>query len=232
MTPRILPALALLLLGSAPEPDAGERAGRVLVSMPAPWFSPEHPLPETPAEREARIGRVADEVNEQVEAIDDETGVLRATGWSRDDLVAGASVVAYVESALAWEVHAGEPWPGRPPPFGDRGRARCLFQLQASASSVPRPEFRPFAPEEHPTLAGLDDEATERCVRAGVRALAWQAWRCRGKLAGHLSKGDRQWAMAVLFTEYRRPGNCNHVSSQAIARAHAWKAFRYRMRKR
>lgn len=228
MLRHLLAAFALMLLGSVPAPDAGERAHRVLITMPSPWFDPAHPLPETTPEREARIGRVAVEVAAQVERIDDETGLLRATGWSRDDIVAAAAVLAYTESAFAWEVHAGAPWPGRPAPFGDKGRARCLFQLQVGASQVPRPEFRPFVHEEHQTLAGLDEAATRRCVRAGVRALAWQAWRCRGKLAS--ARWGKQHSMAVLFTEYRRPGSCDAASSQAISRAFAWKTFRYRMR--
>jgi hypothetical protein len=197
--------------------------------MPVPWFDPAHPLPETSDERDARLGRVSHEVEEQVRALDDATGLLRATGWGLDDFVAMAMIAAYNESSMAWEVHAGQEWPGRPSPFGDRGRARCLFQLQRTAAMVPKDEFRPFELAEHMLLAGLDDEATTRCVRAGVRALAWQAWRCRGKLAKNLAVGDRQWAVAVLYAEYHRPGACNHPTSQSLGRAFAWKTFRYRM---
>ncbi len=141
-----------------------------------------------------------------------------------------AANLAYEESSLAWEAHAGEPWPGRPAPKGDHGRASCLFQLQRSAASVPDPKFRPFELSEHKALTGVDEDATQRCVRAGVKALAWQAWRCRRQLKQHIETGDKQYAVAVIYGEYHLPSQfCIHLTSQSIKRAFDWRQFMDRM---
>jgi len=225
--PKIVLLFTVLLLAPLQAPDVGERAAGLLLSMPRPWFDPAHPLPETEEETEFRIARVAREVDAQVLEIDRSTGLLRATGFSRLDFVALAAVAAYSESSLSWEVHAGREWPGRPAPFGDHGRARCVFQLQPSASQVPFEQWRPFEPDEHLLLAGLDEESTRRCVRAGVRALAWHAWRCKKENRVLLQHGDWKQAVAVIYSEYHRPSACRYVLSDgSYKRAGTWMTFR------
>jgi hypothetical protein len=226
--------LALAATGSLAPASAGERAGTVLLAMPRPWFDPAHPLPETEAETETRIAGFAREVDAQVVELDAETDLFARTGFGRLDFVAMGAVAAYSESSLAWEVHSGIEWPGRPAPFGDKGRARCLFQLQSSAAQVPFAQWRPFEHGEHVNLAGLDEAATRRCVRAGVRALAWHAWRCRGQNAHFLAQGawGRRQAAAVIFSEYHQPRECRHVLSVgAHDRAAAWETFRSKLRR-
>jgi hypothetical protein len=206
-------------------------ATATLLSLPEPWFDPAH-RPETKEERRARLAAVIDKLVHSAARIDEETGWSKKTGLRVLDLVAMGVTQAYNESALAYEVHAGVEVPGRPSPFGDNGRARCFFQLQSSASLVPFAEWRPFEPEEWPSLVGLDDEATSRCARAGVRALAYHAWRCRKVLRPNVTAGDRYWVAAVVFAEYHRPTEwaspafCRTTTPQSLRRAHAYQTIR------
>lgn len=231
---RFLPIiLALILVGSVERRPLHDCAADTLRALPVPWFDPAHPLPETDAERDARLGRIAVEAVTQTKILDDETGFLTRTGFPLDAFIALALAGAYNESALAWEVHAGQEWPGRPAPFGDKGRARCLFQLQPSASMVPRDAFRPFDAVDHPRLAGLDEEATRRCVRAGVRAFAWQVWRCQAATRAAVAEGDRsaRYAIAVIYSEYHRPSDCRFaLSPGSLRRADAMRGFLARLR--
>jgi hypothetical protein len=226
----ILCLFGLLCLAPVSPPTPGQQAAVVLRKMPAPWFDPEQAKPETDDERNERLAQVAHAIDDEVVALNKDTQFLPKTGWRRREFVAMAANLTYEESSLAWEVHAGEPWPGRPAPKGDHGRAICLFQLQRSAASVPDPKFRPFEFSEHTALAGVDGDATQRCVRAGVKALAWQAWRCRRQLKPHIETGDKQYAVAVIYGEYHWPTQrCIHLTSKSIKRAFDWYQFMARM---
>jgi hypothetical protein len=206
-------------------------ATQAMLALPRPWFDPAH-QPETPAELEERLAGVAEQIVDAAVTVDREARWGRQTGLSVVDLVALSLTKAYNESALAYEVHAGVEVPGRPSPFGDNGRARCFFQLQPSASLVPFAAWRPFEPEEWISLVGLDDEATSRCARAGVRTLAYHAWRCRKILRPNVTAGDRYWVAAVVFAEYHRPTEwaspafCRTTTPQSLRRAHAYQTIR------
>lgn len=191
----------------------------VLLQLPAAWFPDDH-RPETGAEREKRLELIVREV------VRESVPVHQETGWSVLRLSSLALVQAYNEGAMAYEVHAGVDWPGRPPPFGDNGRAKCLFQLQVSASSVPLAKWRPFEAHEHDALAGLGPEPTRRCVRAGVRALGWQIARC-SNIQQAYRRGDHRWAATLVFTQNHRPrAACDGaLSPGSTRRAAAYESF-------
>lgn len=191
----------------------------VLLQLPSPWFPVQH-QPETEAERRDRLGRIVREV------VRESSVVHEKVGWSTLRLSSLALVQGYNEGAFAYDVHAGIEWPERPPPFGDHGRAKCLFQLQRSASSVPVTEWRPFEPEEHDELVGLEPEATRRCVRAGVRAIGWQIARCNNIQKAY-RQGDHRWAATLVFTQVHRPRpSCDGpLSPGSSRRAFAYESF-------
>ncbi len=191
----------------------------VTMKLPVAWF-PDDRRPETREQRRTRVARVTTEVAEQAHTLEERTG------WSALRLASLGMIQAYNESALAYEVHAGVDWPGRPPPFGDRGRAKCLFQLQRSAASVPFDEWRPFEPDQHDQLVGLGPEPTALCVRAGMRALAWQLVRC-DNIREAYRKADHRWAATLAYSQVHRPSSSckGALSPGSTRRAYAYEAF-------
>jgi len=201
------------------------KAAAIVLALPKAWF-PDGERPETPIEREQRIVGFVTEV---IAAAED---IAPKAGYEVDEIAALSLTFAYSESAFAWEVHAGQPWPGRPPPLGDRGRARCLFQLQRSAALVPRDEWRPFEPDEWRRLSGLDHAATRFCAQAGVRAVGWHALRCKHKVDRARSVGDHSWVGMVLASQYHRPdARCENLSRGSGRRGDLYKHLLYRLRK-
>lgn len=198
----------------------------VILTLPRPWFPEEH-RPETDAEREARISRLVTRV---VARAEEES---KRIGYTPIEVTSLSLAIAYNESALAWEVHAGQEWPKRPPPFGDNGRAACVFQLQPSAAQVPFDEWRPFEPDEWRSLAGLSERSTRLCVKAGVRAVAYHAWRCRGRLARARALGDHVYIGTVVASQYHQPRlPCGYFSRGSVRRGHLYKTLLYRLHKR
>lgn len=196
----------------------------VVLQLPAPWFPEDH-RPETEDQRAARIERIVAEVVRQVD------DVREGTGYTAAELASLSLVQMYNEGALAYEVHAGVTWPGRPPPFGDHGLAKCLFQLQPSAASVPVQRWRPFEPGRLDELVGLGELPTRRCVRAGVRAIAWQIARCRNIRDAH-AKGDARWAATLVFSQVRLPtASCSGLTAGSTRRAYAYETFLARVRR-
>lgn len=190
----------------------------VLLQLPSAWFPDEH-RPETPAERQHRLGLIVADVVRESAIVHDRTG------WPTLRLAALALVQAYNEGAFAYEVHAGVSWPGRPAPFGDHGRARCLFQLQRSAAGVPVADWRPFEADDFDQLVGLGREPTQRCVRAGVLALGWQIARCKNVRTAY-RKGDHRWAATLVFSQVHRPtADCRGLAAGSTRRAYAYESF-------
>jgi hypothetical protein len=113
-----------------------------------------------------------------VRAVAEATAVPRKDGtyavvpptwrWHRTTLAAAVLTHFYEESRFALEVHAGEEHPVW---TQDDGRARCLGQLHAG-----------FVPSHNwQELAGLDLDATKRCVLWTARALTRMALYCSPK---------------------------------------------------
>ncbi len=112
-------------------------------------------------------------------------------GWPLAGCVALAATAAKWESGLLKDVHEG----GRLGPSGER----CLFQLHRKAVAIPSPEWR-ISPEEWKRTTGLDEEATQACADAGVRALGWQVARCRIAF-----EGGGWYPASRVFEEYHVP---------------------------
>ena len=197
----------------------------VMLAMPRAWF-PDDNRPETLDERATRIGGFVSDVVDEAD-----THAPRA-GLSVIEGTALGLAFAYNESALAWEVHAGKPWPGRPSPFGRAGE-RCLLQLHRTASAVPLDDWRPFELEDFEALTGLDAAATRRCARAGVLAITWHAHLCRGYLRQHRDRGDHVWVGATIAGQYHRPAlECGTLSIGSIRRGKLYAAILYQLQKR
>ena len=195
-----------------------------ILALPRAWF-PEDNKPETDAEHDARITYVVEDI---VEEADEHAKWI---GYQADEVTALGLAFAYNESAFAWEVHAGEPWPERPSPFGPAGE-RCFFQLHRTAYMVPLDKWRPFELEEFEALTGLDRAATRRCALAGVRVIAWHAHRCRAYLAPYRAKGDHLWVGAVIAAQYHRPSlPCGSLSTGSIRRGRLYRSMLYQLRK-
>jgi hypothetical protein len=201
------------------------KAAAVILALPAAWF-PEGNRPETVTERATRITGVTDTV------VDEAAEHSKWIGYQVEEVTALGLAFSYNESAFAWEVHAGKPWPKRPPPLGDNGHAACVFQLQPSASMVPLDKWRPFERDEWSSLVGLDPESTRRCVRGGIRAIAWHAHLCRGYLAKHRALGDHKWVGSVIAAQYHKPSlPCGYLSSGSTRRGRLYAAILYQLRK-
>ncbi len=211
----------------------------VFMTFQAAWF-PEGQAPETVEQRELRIAIALEEIVTESEDIYISHDLQKIIGFELIDLVALSVIQAKWESgSLAYEIHAGTYVQGRPSPFGDGGRARCFFQLQKTASLVPFDKWRPFEPDEWITLAGLDRQSTQRCARAGVRVLAYHAWRCRKPLKDLFKNGelttamDRRWFAAHVYHENWKPRpwgeRCRRPRVDAVDRANSYTSFRRRL---
>lgn len=222
-------------------PHAQLVAAVVLVwnTFQAPWFE-EGQAPETNEQRETRNALALEDIVTASEDIYLSHDLEKLVGFELIDLVALSVIQAKWESGtLAYEIHSGTRVQGRPSPFGDGGRARCFFQMQKTASQVPFDKWRPFEPEEWITLAGLDRQSTQRCARAGVRAIAYHSWRCRKPLKALFKNGeltttmDRRWFAAHVYHENWKPRSwgerCKRPRVQAVDRANSYTSFRRRL---
>lgn len=111
-------------------------------------------------------------------------------GWPYEACVAlGATAVKW-ESGLLEKVHSGE----KRGPSGEL----CLFQLHPGAVASD-PAYRI---ENWSTLGGTDQAATERCVDAGMKTIAYHIHRCHiGFEAGGWFSG------ASVFAEFHVPSS-------------------------
>lgn len=207
-----------------------------VLNVQLPWYPPNAPVPEAPTEREARLGMMVDSLVTESEIIMLDRNYYEEVGLELVDLVAMGLAQIQYESYFAWESHSGKPWKGRPKPRGDKGRAICSFQLQKSASMVPFKRWRPFEKGDWALLEGLSPEATTRCMRAGMRALAYHGWRCRKPLKELYRRGepktrtDRKWVIAHIYRENWTPrpyaSRCSQVSASSLLRAGTYMRFR------
>lgn len=208
----------------------------VFITYQAAWF-PEGHAPETTEQREARVALALEDIVTESEDIYISHDLHKLIGIELIDLVALSVVQAKWESGgLAYEIHSGTRVVGRPSPFGDGGRARCFFQMQKTASEVPFDKWRPFEADEWIALSGLDRQATQRCARAGVRAIAYHAWRCRRPLGSLFKNGelttamDRRWFAANVYRENWKPRSwgmrCRGPNGDSIDRANSFTSFR------
>lgn len=202
------------------------KAAAVILSLPRAWF-PEDQQPETDAQYEARIVRTTSVI------VDEAATHAKRVPLNVDEMTALGLAISYNESAFAWEVHAGKPWPKRPPPFGDNGHAACVFQLQPSAAMVPLDQWRPFERGEWSSLVGLDPESTRRCARAGMRAIAWHTFRCARELKRHREVGDHTWVGTIIASQYHRPSStCGRISTGSFKRGRLYRSILTRFRSR
>lgn len=107
---------------------------------------------------------------------------------------------AYWESALRYDVHSG----ARLGPAGEE----CPFQIHRHSAQVPFPEWRP-----HPYGTNRGLENTHRCAESGVKILAYHAKRCG-------IRGVDAYEIAILYSEYHRPGDCKTLRPLALRQAH------------
>ena len=167
----ILLVLLPALIGAAPSRTLEERLLAAALAQPRAWYAPGVLTPgalETQSAYEERI-KLA------VSALSRATMRARGDGtyavvppdwfWHRKTLVVAVLAHWYEESRLAYEVHAGL---DHPVWTQDVGRARCLGQLHVGL--VPAQEWA--------ALAGLDEQATQRCAAWTARALTRMALYC------------------------------------------------------
>jgi hypothetical protein len=199
-------------------------ATAAVLALPRAWF-PDGNRPETAGERDERIAAFVSDV------VDEADQHAKRAGLSVLDHTALGLAFAYNESALAWEAHAGKPWPGRPSPFGPAGE-RCLFQMHRSAYMVPIDYWRPFERDDWIGLVGLSPAATRRCAHAGMITIGWHANLCRGYLRT-LTADDRVWFGATIAAQYHRPSlPCGQLSVGSMRRGRLYAALRYQITKR
>lgn len=122
---------------------------------------------------------------------------------TRLELAAMLIIVARFESALALRIHAGKCEPHE----CDKGRARGLWQQQASSTS---------SREAWQRLGGLDEQSTTFAAREAARALVRARWMCRS-----LEQGGGDW-IGMTFTAYAGRG-CNGWFSGRNVRVSAFR---------
>jgi hypothetical protein len=133
-------------------------------------------------------------------------------GWTGSELAMAVLILIVEESQLDQRIHAGT---GHPVWHEDRGRSKCLGQIQASRL-IPAELWR--------TLTGLDEESTTRCAEATVAVWVSQAKQC-GVWYGRRASRE---AVAETFMAYGSGGKCA-PDDRAYERADKWLA---RMQKR
>jgi hypothetical protein len=160
-----------LLVAASPPRTLEEKLRDAALAQPRAWYAAGSQSPgalETQDEYEARIDlaihALAKATREQRK---DGTYRVIPPNWWYGVKVLDTAVLAhwYEESRLAYEIHAGI---DHPVWTQDVGRARCLGQLHAGL--VPLHDW-----EE---LAGLDEDATQRCALWTARALTRMALYC------------------------------------------------------
>lgn len=168
---RALLVVAPLLVAATPARTLEDRLHDAALAQPRPWYAPHADTPgarETLEEYEARVGTAMRALTRVTvrEREDGTHAVVPPTWWyGRKAIVAAVLAHWYEESRLAYEIHAGI---DHPVWDQDKGRARCMGQLHVGL--VPLYDWE--------ALAGLDDEATERCALWTARALTRMALYC------------------------------------------------------
>lgn len=175
---RALPLLLVLVAlcaAMAPKRSLEERLFEAAKSQPRAWYAPGSTAigaHETQEEYEARLALATGALARATvhEREDGTHAVVPPTWWyGRKALVVSVLSHWYEESRLAYEIHAGLEHPVW---HQDKGRARCMGQLHVGL--VPQQDWE--------GLAGLDEEATERCALWTARALTRMALYCgRGR---------------------------------------------------
>ncbi len=140
---------------------------------------------ETPTERAARIAVIAHSIEAETRSAE-EAALVARTVWEES-------------AGLRRDVHSGRR-------KGDDGKATCLGQIHAQLM-VPQAEWR--------TLAGIDAEATRRCVAATVRLYRTVSARCyrRGDW-----QQERLARMAAAYATGRTCSSSGWVGARARAR--------------
>lgn len=167
-----LPLILLpLLIAASPPRTLEEKLRAAALAQPRAWYAADVESPgahETQAAYEARITLAVHALSKATihERKDGTYAVVPPNWWwHRKTLVVAVLAHWYEESRLAYEIHAGI---DHPVWTQDLGRARCLGQLHVGL--VPANEWA--------ALAGLDEEATERCALWTARALTRMALYC------------------------------------------------------
>ncbi len=145
---------------------------------------------ESGAEREARIGRIADA---DVRACHD---VKLPGHWTVAGCLAALTMVEEWESGLERGVHSGE----KTGPSGEL----CLVQAHHRVTlpgAIRDPDYQ-ITEDEWKSTTGLDAESTYRCALVGAKILMSHVSRCSIPFAG-----DSWWMAARLAAEYHHPSN-------------------------
>jgi hypothetical protein len=139
---------------------------------------------------EARVARMHSIAEAEIRACMDSP----IPGWPLLGCVALNSTRDRWESGLLLEVHSGQ----------QRGKAgeRCFAQVHPKVLGHIRNPKYAITREEFDSLEGTDQEATNRCARAGAKIMAYHAARC------HIRFEFGGWSTArLLFAEYHQPAN-------------------------
>jgi hypothetical protein len=171
----------------------------LLMSLPPSKYTA-----EDIADREARMHAVANAVVDASEALS--TGRRRTWPGSERELALVLTTIAWHESGLDRDVHAGECKPFQCDPVHSRGkvvrfRAASLWQIHSNA----------FVPQHMwQTLAGTDEESTRRAALVAGRIASVSRNMCTHQHRG----GD--W-LTMTFAAYGTGGSCFKESAKTRA---------------
>ena len=148
--------------------------------LEGPWVSPKAKAPETPEERNARLGIITSAI---ILELPNAQG-LRGEKWFWDDKVLAWSTFTkmwWESGRFSLAVHSGKK-------RGDAGRSVCLGQIMRG--------------EEE--LVGTDLESTRKCVR---RVMAFLIMHQNGCLAPQAKPSA--YSMAMIYAGYGTGNTCN-----------------------
>lgn len=176
------------------------------LALPQQWQDTDEPQ-ETMGERSIRVAMIAHAVHEATATDAPKFPGLRLygkqemAGYTHKQRAVMVLAKLYHESTrFSKDVHAGAS-------RGDSGRSVCLGQIMRGW----------WIPSKiHESLAGLDYDATKRCVTVAYVALAHHKHRCVRK------RKPSQRAVASIYAGYGTGYSCNPELEFAVKRSRHW----------
>lgn len=173
-------------------PLASALFAAMLLSLTPAWYPPDK-RPETDADLRERYAVIAKAVATEAPRVD--------SSWPTHALAFAAIVTFHGESRFALDVHSGER-------LGDRGRAACLGQLHRYGMTH----------EQWERLTGTSLDATRRCARATMEAIARSDRYCQHR---HRAARPMRERVARALSLYGSGRTCGPLTSSK-KRARTW----------